>query len=165
MIPHIHTLFEFISTPYENQHQTLYIKKIDRGQIRFREYSITLLQPLILYTYILSLHTDSHQIMIKKKYVLLSKIHHWIVHPLRKENREFALKPGVEDSFASFYTDVNTHDFSTCWYLHDMRDNTDKSVPTTGSKCRIMIAITAGSKCRIITDKSVQQLGQNVELW
>ena len=23
MIPHIHTLFEFISIPYENQHQTL----------------------------------------------------------------------------------------------------------------------------------------------
>ena len=36
MIPHIHTLFEFISIPYENQHQTLNIKKIDRGQIRFR---------------------------------------------------------------------------------------------------------------------------------
>ena len=46
MIPHIHTLFEFISIPYENQHQTLTIKKkIDRGQIKFREYSITLLQP------------------------------------------------------------------------------------------------------------------------
>ena len=45
MIPHIHTLFEFISIPYENQHQTLSMKKIDRGQIRFREYSITLLQP------------------------------------------------------------------------------------------------------------------------
>ena len=45
MIPHIHTLFEFISIPYENQHQTLNIKKIDRGQIRLREYSITLLQP------------------------------------------------------------------------------------------------------------------------
>ena len=45
MIPHIHTLFEFISIPYENQHQTLNIKKIDRGQIRFREYSITLPQP------------------------------------------------------------------------------------------------------------------------
>ena len=27
MIPHIHTLFEFISIPYENQHQTLNIKK------------------------------------------------------------------------------------------------------------------------------------------
>ena len=46
MIPHIHTLFEFISIPYENQHQTLNIKKIDRGQIRFRDYRITLLQPL-----------------------------------------------------------------------------------------------------------------------
>ena len=45
MIPHIHTLFEFISIPYENQHQTLNIKKIDRGQIRFRDYWITLLQP------------------------------------------------------------------------------------------------------------------------
>ena len=45
MIPHIHTLFEFISITYENQHQTLNIKKIDRGQIKFREYSITLLQP------------------------------------------------------------------------------------------------------------------------
>ena len=45
MIPHIQTLFEFISIPYENQHQTLNIKKIDRGQIRFREYWITLLQP------------------------------------------------------------------------------------------------------------------------
>ena len=45
MIPHIHTLFEFISIPYENQHQTLNLKKIDRGQIRFREYSITLPQP------------------------------------------------------------------------------------------------------------------------
>ena len=46
MIPHIHTLFEFISIPYENQHQTLNMKKIDRGQIKFREYSITLLQPI-----------------------------------------------------------------------------------------------------------------------
>ena len=45
MIPHIHTLFEFISIPYENQHQTLNIKKIDRGQIRFRDYWITLLEP------------------------------------------------------------------------------------------------------------------------
>ena len=45
MIPHIHTLFEFISIPYENQHQTLNIKKIDRGQIKFPEYWITLLQP------------------------------------------------------------------------------------------------------------------------
>ena len=45
MIPHIHTLFEFISIPYENQHQTLNIKKVDRGQIKFREYSITSLQP------------------------------------------------------------------------------------------------------------------------
>ena len=43
MIPHIHTLFEFISAPYENQRQTLNIKN-DRGQIRFREYSIKLLQ-------------------------------------------------------------------------------------------------------------------------
>ena len=34
MIPHIHTLFEFISIPYENQHQTLNIKKFDRGQNR-----------------------------------------------------------------------------------------------------------------------------------
>ena len=40
------TLFEFISIPYENQHQTLNAyKKIDRGQIRFRDYWITLLQP------------------------------------------------------------------------------------------------------------------------
>ena len=38
MIPHIITLFEFISVPHENQHQTLNIKKIDRGQIRLREY-------------------------------------------------------------------------------------------------------------------------------
>ena len=45
MIPHIYTLFEFISIPYENQHQTLNIKKIDRAKIKFREYSITLLQP------------------------------------------------------------------------------------------------------------------------
>ena len=45
MIPHIHTLFKFISIPYENQHQTLNVKKIDRGHIKFREYSITLLQP------------------------------------------------------------------------------------------------------------------------
>ena len=41
MIPHIITLFEFISVPYENQHQTLNIKKIDRGQIRLREYLFT----------------------------------------------------------------------------------------------------------------------------
>ena len=27
MIPHIHALFEYISTPYENQHQTLNTKK------------------------------------------------------------------------------------------------------------------------------------------
>ena len=46
MIPHILTLFEFISIPYENQHQTLNIKKIDPGQIKCRDYSITLLQPL-----------------------------------------------------------------------------------------------------------------------
>ena len=48
MIPHIHTLFEFISIPYENQHQTLNIKKIDRGQIKFRECSIKLLQPYFI---------------------------------------------------------------------------------------------------------------------
>ena len=47
MIPHILTLFEFISIPYENQHQTLNIKKIDRGQIKCREYPITLLQPKV----------------------------------------------------------------------------------------------------------------------
>ena len=47
MISHIHTLFEVISIPYENQHQTLNIKKIDRGQIRFRDYWITLLQPVL----------------------------------------------------------------------------------------------------------------------
>ena len=41
MIPHIITLFEFISVPYDNQHQTLNIKKIDRGQIRLREYLFT----------------------------------------------------------------------------------------------------------------------------
>ena len=29
MIPHIYTLFEFISIPYENQHQTLNLKKRD----------------------------------------------------------------------------------------------------------------------------------------
>ena len=49
MIPHIHTLFEFLSIPYENQHHTLNIKKIDWGQIKFREYSITLLQPFFTY--------------------------------------------------------------------------------------------------------------------
>ena len=48
MIPRIYTLFEFISIPYENQHQTLNIKKIDRGQIKFQEYSITLLQPYLV---------------------------------------------------------------------------------------------------------------------
>ena len=49
MIPHILTLFEFIIIPYENQHQrqTLNIKKIDRGQIKCQEYSITLLQPKV----------------------------------------------------------------------------------------------------------------------
>ena len=35
MIPHIHTLFEFISIPYENQHQTLNIKKIDGAKSGF----------------------------------------------------------------------------------------------------------------------------------
>ena len=46
MIPHIHILLEFIlSIPYENKHQTLNIKKTVRGQIKLREYSITLLQP------------------------------------------------------------------------------------------------------------------------
>ena len=35
MIPHIHTLFEFISIPYENQHQTLNIKKIDQAKSSF----------------------------------------------------------------------------------------------------------------------------------
>ena len=29
MIPHIHTLFEFLSTPYENQHQTLNIESVE----------------------------------------------------------------------------------------------------------------------------------------
>ena len=59
MIPHIHTLFEFISTPYnENQHQTLNMKKIDRGQIRFREYSITLLQ--LLYATATTFYNDRH---------------------------------------------------------------------------------------------------------
>ena len=44
-MPHIHTFYAFISIRYENQHQTLNIKKIDRGRIKFREYSITQLQP------------------------------------------------------------------------------------------------------------------------
>ena len=35
MIPYIVTLFEFISVPYENQHQTLNIKKIDRAKLGF----------------------------------------------------------------------------------------------------------------------------------
>ena len=35
MIPHIHTLYEFISIQYENQHQTLNIKKIDRAKLGF----------------------------------------------------------------------------------------------------------------------------------
>ena len=46
MIPHIHTLFYFISKPHGNQHQALNIKKIKRGQIKFREYWIALLQPM-----------------------------------------------------------------------------------------------------------------------
>ena len=52
MIPHIHTLFELISIPYENQHQALNIKKINRGQIAFREYWITLLKPMtVIFSY------------------------------------------------------------------------------------------------------------------
>ena len=35
MIPHIHTLFEFISIPYENQHQTLNIKKLTGAKSGF----------------------------------------------------------------------------------------------------------------------------------
>ena len=35
MIPHIITLFEFISVPYENQHQTLNIKKFDHAKLGF----------------------------------------------------------------------------------------------------------------------------------
>ena len=52
MIPHIHTLFEFISIVCDNQHQPLNIKKINRGQIGFREYWITLLQPMtVMFSY------------------------------------------------------------------------------------------------------------------
>ena len=35
MIPHIITLFEFISVSYENQHQTLNMKKFDRVKLGF----------------------------------------------------------------------------------------------------------------------------------
>ena len=35
MIPHIHTLFEFISIPYENQHQALNIKKLTGAKSGF----------------------------------------------------------------------------------------------------------------------------------
>ena len=46
-------VIEFISMPYENQHQTCHIKKIDWGQIRFREYWIMLLQPKYVHSIIL----------------------------------------------------------------------------------------------------------------
>ena len=39
MIPHFHILFEFLSILYENQLQTLNIKKIYRYQIKCGEYS------------------------------------------------------------------------------------------------------------------------------
>ena len=53
MIPHIHTLFDFITIPYKNQHQALNIKKILKpGQIKFREYWIALLQPMtVIFSY------------------------------------------------------------------------------------------------------------------
>ena len=52
MIPNIHTLFDFISIPFENQHQVLNMKKINRGQIKFREYWIALLQPMtVIFSY------------------------------------------------------------------------------------------------------------------
>ena len=35
MIPHNITLFEFISVPYENQHQTLNIKKLTGAKLGF----------------------------------------------------------------------------------------------------------------------------------
>ena len=48
MIPHINTLFEFISTPYENQHQTLHIKN-DRGQYATETIEIYLIKLETLY--------------------------------------------------------------------------------------------------------------------
>ena len=48
MIPHNLTLFQYMCALYQNQHQTLPIKKIDRGQIGLREYHSTLSEPKVL---------------------------------------------------------------------------------------------------------------------
>ena len=45
MIPHIHTLFEFISTPYENQHQTLNMKISGFESIQLRYCNLMSTQP------------------------------------------------------------------------------------------------------------------------
>ena len=80
MIPHIHTLFEFISILYENQHQTLNIKKIDRGQIKFREYSITLLQPKTLYKLLIYTCPDWHYVLWCMDTFLLNKTKRALSH-------------------------------------------------------------------------------------
>ena len=45
MIPHNMTLFKFICVQYQFHCQTLPIMKIDRGQIQFREYVSTGMEP------------------------------------------------------------------------------------------------------------------------
>ena len=67
MIPHIHTftLFEFISIPYKNGHQ-----KIDRGQIKSREYSITLLQP---YSEIITALFRENYLVITRKNIVITR--------------------------------------------------------------------------------------------
>ena len=45
MIPHNMTLFKFICVQYQFHRQTLPIMKIDRGQIQFREYVSTGMEP------------------------------------------------------------------------------------------------------------------------
>ena len=45
MIPHNMTLLKFICVLYQFHRQTLTIMKIDRGQIQFREYVFTGMEP------------------------------------------------------------------------------------------------------------------------
>ena len=45
MIPHNMTRFKFICVQYQFRRQTLPIMKIDRGQIKFREYVSTGTEP------------------------------------------------------------------------------------------------------------------------
>ena len=50
MIPHNMTLFKFTYVQYQFHRQTLPIMNIERGQIQFREYVSTGIEPLLIRT-------------------------------------------------------------------------------------------------------------------